>query len=137
MVCTCVCVCVLVWASLLHACHSSVSVPPCLTGSFCCVCGEPRAHSGISAPQRNPLESLLVTSDTQAIHIPCTEPQAVSSTEESYETELHPGLVSHPASPLNPGSQSLTVSVCISAKPISTKKVTDLFLSLIPHHIYA
>lgn len=133
--CMCECLC-FTWASLPYAFHSSLSVLPCLTGSFFCVWEKPGAHSRISAPHRNPFQSLLVSSDTPTIHIPCKQPYSVSSTLESHETELHPGLASHPASPSPPSRQSLTVSVCISAQQILTKEATDLHLSLIPYHIH-
>ena len=114
--CVCVCVCescfVFIRASLPHACHSSVSMRPCLTASSYCVCREPRTHSGISAPHRNPLESVLVSSDTQTIRIHCAEPYPVFIKLESHETELCPGLALHPAPPsCAPESQSSPVSV--------------------------
>ncbi len=64
------------------------------------------------------------------------KPYPGSPTVESHETKLYPGLASHTASPSPPGSQSLTVSVCISAQQILTKEVTDLPHSLILYHIH-
>lgn len=122
----CECVCVLIWASLPYACHSR-----CLCFIACLVHFIVYAgNQGPTAGYQHHVEIHWSRSWSALI------PNPGSSTVESHETKLHPGLASHPASPSPPRSQSLTVSVCISAQQILTKEVTDLPHSLILYHIH-
>lgn len=131
----CVRVCVFIWASLLHTHHSSVSVLTCLTGLFYCVCRDPRTHSRISAPHRNPLELHLVSSDTPTVHNPPIQNRKPCHLQWKAMKGAPARTGFKPCLTLIPWESELdSFSLYFSPTDLN-QGVTDLPLSFILHHI--